>query len=60
MRGQNTDTEMYNDLIHKAIRELDVYDQILSKQKYLAGGVSCIAVECYSAFSCLTLGHYLG
>lgn len=60
MRGQNTDTEMYSELIQKLSEKLDVYDQILSKQKYLAGGVSCIAVECYSAFSCFTLGHYLG
>ena len=44
-RGQNADMEIFSGLFKKLSEKLDVYDRILSKQKYLAGDVSCITVE---------------
>ena len=39
MRGEQTDKEAFDKHIEALALKLDVYEKILSKQKYLAGGV---------------------
>lgn len=40
MRGGTPDEALFKDLIGKLSTKLDVYNEILAKQKYLAGNVS--------------------
>lgn len=40
MHGKTTDVAVYDEAIASLSGKLDVYDTILSKQKYLAGDVS--------------------
>jgi hypothetical protein len=45
MRGGTTDVAVYENLLKGLNAKLDVYDKILSKQKYLAGNVSVSSVQ---------------
>jgi hypothetical protein len=45
MRGGTTDVGVYENLLKGLNTKLDVYDKILSKQKYLAGNVSLPSVQ---------------
>ena len=42
MHGGTPDEALFKDLIGKLSAKLDVYDEILAKQKYLAGNVSYV------------------
>ena len=42
MRGEQTDKEAFDKHIAALALELDVYEKILSKQKYLAGDVCVV------------------
>lgn len=57
MRGGTADVAAYENLLKVLDAKLDVYDKILSKQKYLAGNVSLSIVQIFNFDIDLTNCH---